>query len=101
MAVGGIVSAKKVAETLSKKISSVDKSDVLLTNIVVGTLVLGASELGLPVSTTQVAVGAMMGNGIVNNSANWQTIKMILMAWLLTLPLSTIVSATIYYFIST
>ena len=97
MAIGGIISAKKVAETISKKISSVDKSDVLLTNTVVGALVLSASELGLPVSTTQVAVGAMMGNGIVNSTANWQTLKMILMSWLLTLPLSTIVSATIYY----
>lgn len=48
---------------------------------------LGASNLGLPVSTTHVATGAIFGISAINGKRDWRTIGRILLTWGVTLPL--------------
>jgi phosphate/sulfate permease len=51
--------------------------------------VLLASKLGLPVSTTQCLVGALMGVALMNydlGAVNWKQLAFIFMGWVLTLP---------------
>ena len=45
-----------------------------------------ASSLGLPVSSTHILVGAILGIGLVNRNANWRLMKPIALAWLITVP---------------
>jgi len=59
MAVGGILNAAKVAETMSSKISKFNNGRGFTANLVTGMLVIGASAFGLPVSTTHVSVGSI------------------------------------------
>ncbi len=93
MAMGGWINAHKVAETMSKKISTMQDGQALCANLVTAFLVIFASRLGMPVSTTHVSVGAITGIGIVNRSANTNVVGSILMSWLLTLPIAATISA--------
>lgn len=96
MALGGLLSARKVAITMSKKISRMDDGQALAANIVTGLLVILASRYGLPVSTTHVSVGAISGIGLVNGSANKGVMGCILASWLLTLPVAAAIGVLLY-----
>lgn len=96
MAIGGWINARKVAETMSKKISAMNDGQALTANLVTALLVIFASGFGMPVSTTHVSVGAITGIGIVNGSANQGVVGGILASWLLTLPIAATISAMTY-----
>ena len=97
MAVGGWLNAKKVADTMSKKISTLNHGQGFSANLVTSILVISASKFGLPVSTTHVSVGSIYGVGIVNKSANSKEISKIVLSWILTLPIAAIISAGIFF----
>ncbi|HZY84393.1 MAG TPA: anion permease [Gemmataceae bacterium] len=96
MAVGGVLNARRVAETMSRKITRMSPGQGLTANLVTSVLVAGASRLGLPVSTTHVAVGALFGIGVVNGTARTRTVRTILLAWVTTLPLGAALAAVAY-----
>lgn len=96
MAIGGLINAGKVAQTMSRKISRMEPEQALVANVVTAFLVIIASRLGLPVSTTHVSVGSISGAGIVNGSVNKQVLSGILLAWLFTLPVAAIISGAAY-----
>jgi PiT family inorganic phosphate transporter len=96
MAAGGLLNARKVAITLSRKIARMNDGQALTANLVTGLLVLCASRFGLPVSTTHVSVGAIGGIGLANGSANKGVIGGILASWLVTLPAAAATGALTY-----
>jgi PiT family inorganic phosphate transporter len=96
MAAGGLIQSRRVAETLSRRITELSHGEGLTANLVTAGLVLGASHLGLPVSTTHVATGAIFGIGALNGKRNWRTIAQILLAWIATLPLGLALGAVLY-----
>ncbi len=49
---------------------------------------LGASQFGLPVSTTNVSVGSISGVGAGAHALDWGTLRNILLSWVATLPLA-------------
>jgi inorganic phosphate transporter, PiT family len=93
MALGGIINARKVARTMSHRISDMSDSQALSANIVSAALVIAASRFGLPVSTTHVTVGAITGTGLVNRSANLRVLGGIAASWIGTLPLAALLAA--------
>ncbi len=96
MAVGGWLNARRVAVTMSKKISKMNDGQALTANLVTAFLVIFASRFGMPVSTTHVSVGSITGIGIVNGTADFSVITGIATSWLLTLPIAAIISAMAY-----
>jgi inorganic phosphate transporter, PiT family len=100
MALGGLINARKVAETVSKRITAMEPDQGLSANLVTSFLVIFASRWGLPVSTTHVSCGALFGIGIVNGQAHWGVIRTILLAWVLTLPFAGISAGIIYMVLS-
>jgi PiT family inorganic phosphate transporter len=96
MAIGGWLNAHKVAVTMSKRISKMNDGQALVANLVTAFMVIFASRLGMPVSTTHVAVGSISGIGIINGTANGGVISGIAMSWVSTLPVAAIVSAIVY-----
>ncbi|MGH8649614.1 MAG: inorganic phosphate transporter, partial [Burkholderiales bacterium] len=100
MALGGLLNARKVANTLSRKIARMNDGQALSANLVTGLLVILASRYGLPVSTTHVSVGAISGIGLANGSAASGVIGGILASWLLTLPIAAATAALIYSFLT-
>ena len=100
IAVGGLLNAKKVGETVSKKITPMNHGQGFTANLVTGLLVTTASLHGMPVSTTHVSVGSIFGIGTVTKKANLKVVRNILLSWLLTLPVSAICGGLVYWIIS-
>ncbi len=97
MAVGGIISARKVAETMSNKITTMTHGQGFTANLITGALVIFASRWGMPVSTTHVSTGSLFGLGLVTGKANTKVISEILLSWVLTLPIAAVLSAIVYW----
>lgn len=97
MAIGGIVSARRVAETMSQKITSMNHGQGFTANFITSLIVIGASRLGLPVSTTHVSCGSLFGIGTITRQAHWTMIGKILGAWLITLPMGAALGAACYW----
>jgi PiT family inorganic phosphate transporter len=96
MALGGLLNARRVAETMSKKITRMSPGQGFSANLVTSVLVAGASRLGLPVSTTHVSVGSLFGIGVVNGTARARMVLTILLAWVTTLPIGAALAAITY-----
>ena len=93
MALGGLLASRRVAETMSLRITELNEGQGLTANLVTSLLVLGASKLGVPVSTTHVSCGAIFGIGALTRSAKWRTVAGVGAAWLGTLPLAAVLAA--------
>jgi inorganic phosphate transporter, PiT family len=96
MALGGILNAKKVAHTMSNKITKMNDGQGFTANLSTAVLVSTASIHGLPVSTTHVSVGSILGIGIANKKGNWKVIREVLLSWVLTLPVAAACAALFY-----
>ncbi len=88
MAVGGLLNATRVAETMSHRVTAMNPGQGFTANLITSIIVILASALGLPVSTTHVSCGALFGLGTVTRQAHWNIIAGILLAWITTLPLA-------------
>ena len=93
IAIGGLLGARRVAETMANKITRMNPGQGLTANLITSSLVLAASPLGLPLSTTHVSCGALFGIGAVTGQAQWKNIAGIFAAWLITLPLAALLGA--------
>ena len=59
---------------------------------------IGAADLfGLPVSTTHVSVGCLLGIGISTRQAKWKPVLGILLSWLVTLPCAATLAAAAFW----
>ena len=93
IALGGLFGARRVAETMSHRITAMNPGQGFMANLITGLLVVGASKFGLPVSTTHVSCGALFGIGASTRQASWKMIGEILLAWIITLPVAALLGA--------
>jgi PiT family inorganic phosphate transporter len=100
MALGGIVNARRVAVTMSRRITPMNPGQGFSANLVTGLLVLFASRWGLPVSTTHVSVGSLFGIGAASRTANPRVISNIALSWVLTLPVAAVLAGLAYYLLT-
>jgi len=96
MAIGGVAGARRVAETMSHRVTAMSTGQGLSASLATGSLVLAASVAGLPVSTTHVSVGSLVGIGLSSGRADLSVIRNIVLSWLATLPIAAVVSAIVY-----
>jgi PiT family inorganic phosphate transporter len=82
---------------MGRKITPMNHGQGLTANLITGIVVVGASRLGLPVSTTHVSCGALFGIGAVTRQAHWATIAKILVAWVTTLPAGAALGGACYW----
>lgn len=90
MGVGSVLGGRRVTATLAERVTDVDPLEGLAASAVSAALVLAASCVALPVSTTHVASGAIVGVGLRSGSraVRWRTVGGMAAAWLVTLPVS-------------
>ena len=93
----GWFGARRVAETMAHKITGMNAGQGFSANLATALLVTTASIHGLPVSTTHVSVGALLGIGTVTRQAKWKTVIPVLLSWMATLPCAAVVSALAYW----
>jgi PiT family inorganic phosphate transporter len=96
MAIGGLLNGRKVAETMSKKITGMNHGQGFTANLTTSILVVLASLFGLPVSTTHVSVGSLFGIGLTTGKANLPMLSAIVLSWLITLPCAAILGGIVY-----
>lgn len=89
----------KVMKTIGKGITELTPSRGFAAELAAATTVVLASSTGIPVSTTQVLVGAVLGVGIARGVAalNMRVINTIFLSWLITLPAGAIVSILFFF----
>jgi len=97
MTLGGLIQARKVAQTMSKKITGLNHGQGFASNLCTGILVIVASTFGLPVSTTHVAVGSLFGIGLTTGKANPKVMMSIVLSWIITLPCAALLGAAIFF----
>jgi len=88
MAIGGMLAVRRVAETMSHKVTEMNDGQAFTANLATAACVLVASRFGVPVSTTHVSCGSLFGIGMVNGKAKVAMIAKIGLAWVTTLPLA-------------
>jgi PiT family inorganic phosphate transporter len=88
----------KVIATIGKEITELTPSRGFAAELATATTVVGASAIGLPVSTTHTLVGAVLGVGIARGigALNLGVIGKIFMSWVITLPVGAALS--IFFF---
>jgi PiT family inorganic phosphate transporter len=98
IALGCMVWGYRVIETLGHKITDLTNTRGFSVDFGVATSVLIASKLGLPVSTTHAAVGAVVGVGLARGMAavDFRLVGKIFLYWVVTLPVSAL-SCMIFY----
>jgi PiT family inorganic phosphate transporter len=96
---GLAVQGKKVIATVGENIITLVPSSGFCAEIATATTILLASRMGLPVSTSHALVGSVVGIGLIssNQKVQWSTIKSVVWAWLITLPVAAILSAIVFY----
>ncbi|MCX8514204.1 MAG: inorganic phosphate transporter [Burkholderiales bacterium] len=96
MAAGTLAGGMRIIRTLSSRLTKLKPANGFSAEISSGALILAASHFGLPVSTTQAASGSIMGAGFSSSGINWSVVRSMVSAWILTLPITAIISALIY-----
>jgi inorganic phosphate transporter, PiT family len=93
IAIGGLLNARRVAETMSKKITPMNHGQGFTANLLTAAIVVNASLLGMPVSTTHVSCGSIFGIGLLTQQADYSMIGKILASWVFTLPVGALLGA--------
>ncbi len=92
----------RVMETVGKRITSITPTRGFSAEFGTATTVLLCSRLGMPVSTTHVAVGNIIGVGLARgiSAINLNVIKRIFSAWIISLPAAGLFTAAIYFILT-
>ena len=99
LAFGIFVWGHRVMETVGHKITAITPTRGFSAEFGTATTVLICSRLGMPVSTTHVAIGNIIGVGLARgmSAINLNVIKSIFSAWVISLPAAGVFSIGIYF----
>jgi PiT family inorganic phosphate transporter len=96
----------RVMETVGRRITQLTPSRgfaavlAASTTMAASTTIVLASRLGIPVSTTHIMVGAVLGVGLARGIAalDLRVVRNIVVSWVVTLPIAAILSVFFFYF---
>jgi PiT family inorganic phosphate transporter len=99
IALGTVMGGWRLIRTLGGRIYKIRPVDGFVSQVSGATIILGAALLGGPVSTTQVMSSSIMGAGSAQRftKVRWQVGYEMLIAWLLTIPVSGLLAALFYF----
>ena len=90
----------RVMQTIGSKITELLPTRGFSAELAAAATVVVASRTGIPVSTTQIAVGAVMGVGLARGigALDLRVVGGIMMSWVITLPVGAILSIFFFFF---
>ncbi|MCA9943827.1 MAG: inorganic phosphate transporter, partial [Anaerolineales bacterium] len=99
IALGTAMGGWRLIRTLGGRIYKIRPVDGFVSQISGASIILGAALLGGPVSTTQVMSSSIMGAGSAQRftKVRWQVGYEMVIAWVLTIPVSGILAALFYF----
>lgn len=97
ISLGTLAGGWRIVHTMGSKITRLSTLDGTAAETGAAVMIFIATQSGVPVSTTHTVTGAITGVGLRKGASqvNWLTIRRIFLAWLLTIPMSAILSALI------
>ncbi|WP_454468152.1 inorganic phosphate transporter [Campylobacter jejuni] len=87
---------KEVITTVGSKLATIRPTTGFSAELGASIVVLLATQFGIPVSSTHILIGAILGIGVYNKNANWIMMKPIGLAWIVTLPAAGIMAALVF-----
>jgi len=97
MVAGSLFGGLRVTRVLAEKVTPMDHREGFSANLVTATLVGLAAYKGLPLSTTHVSTGAILGAGVTRKAAiDWKTVRHLLLAWIVTVPAAAVLGMIAY-----
>ncbi|MBN2549385.1 MAG: inorganic phosphate transporter [Anaerolineales bacterium] len=99
IALGTALGGWKLIRTLGGKFYKIKPIDGFTSQLTSAAVILGASLVGGPVSTTQVVSSSIMGVGAAErmNKVRWGVAQEIAVAWLLTIPATALLAIGVYW----
>jgi len=99
IALGILTFSRPVMETIGKKLVRLDPFSALIVVLAEAITVHFFTFVGVPVSTSQAVIGAVMGVGIVKgaNTVSRRTLTHILFGWLLTPAIAFFIAVALYF----
>ncbi|HEQ3627632.1 inorganic phosphate transporter [Campylobacter jejuni] len=87
---------KEVIITVGSKLATIRPTTGFSAELGASIVILLATQFGIPVSSTHILIGAILGIGVYNKNANWIMMKPIGLAWIITLPAAGIMAALVF-----
>jgi PiT family inorganic phosphate transporter len=102
ISLGTMFGGWRIVKTMGTKITKLQPMGGFSAETAAACSIIGASIAGIPVSTTHTITGAIVGVGASKrlSAVRWGVAGNIIWAWILTIPISAIISATTYYLTS-
>lgn len=96
MTIGSYAAGLRVMQTLGERVVHMDQDTGLAASLVAAAMVMTASFYALPVSTTHVSTGAIVGAGVRQGqgAVEWRHVGSLVVAWVGTLPIAAALAAT-------
>ncbi|MBL0351878.1 MAG: inorganic phosphate transporter [Candidatus Dechloromonas phosphoritropha] len=97
--IGVVTYGYKVMATIGNKITQLTPTRGYAATVAASIVVVAASGIGMPVSTSHIAVGAVIGVGIARGigALDMRVIAGIIISWLITLPIAGILAAIVFH----
>lgn len=96
MLLGSAIAGQRVTKVLACDVVPMTPREGFTANLVTAALVGPGAALGIPMSTTHVSAGAIIGIAGNGEAANGRVIRDMLIAWLVTIPVSALLGMTIW-----
>ncbi len=101
LALGTICGGWRIVKTMGTSITKIHATEGFCAETAAAVVLLGTQHFGIPVSTTHVIAGSIMGVGSTQRApVRWITARKIVWAWIITIPASATFAAIAYYIFS-
>jgi PiT family inorganic phosphate transporter len=100
IAMGTLLGGWRIVKTMGQKITKLKPFEGFCAETAGALTLFGATHFGIPVSTTHVITGAIIGVGARKGASavKWGVTRKIFWAWILTIPISAIIGGIMYHF---
>jgi PiT family inorganic phosphate transporter len=102
IAMGTLLGGWRIVKTMGQKITKLKPFEGFCAESAGAITLFGATHFGIPVSTTHVITGAIIGAGARKgvSAVKWGVTTKIFWAWLLTIPVSAVVGSIMYHLLN-
>ena len=102
IALGTLFGGWRIVKTMGQKITKLKPFEGFCAETAGALTLFGATHFGIPVSTTHTITGSIIGVGSRKglSAVKWGVTRKIFWAWILTIPISIIIGAGMYFFFS-
>jgi len=103
MALGTLFGGWRIVHTMGSKITRLSPMQGCCAETAGAVTLFAATWLGVPVSTTHTITGAIVGVGAARrvSAVRWNVAKNIVIAWIITMPMSALIAAGAYWLSAT